>query len=106
MSLHEWVESRSRELQTKEKRKATEMGQAPSAGSEPEVIDVTGEERWEQEAIGQATIRGVGKANPVVGEEADAKVPLVQKMRRLIKSRGYSTGKGRRVVRGDGANNG
>lgn len=48
MSLQEGVESRSRELQTKEKRKMMEKGQALSANSESEVIEVIGE----QEAVG------------------------------------------------------
>lgn len=80
MSLQEWVESRSRELQTKEKRKAMEKGQTPSADSKPEVIEVT----W-QEVAEQVTIQDPGEADPVTEEEVEVKVPLLQKRRRLTK---------------------
>lgn len=62
-----------------------EKGQAPSTGSEPEVIEVTGHERGEQETVGRVTIKGAKGANPAVEEEAEAEVPLVQKRRRLMK---------------------
>lgn len=85
MSLQEWVENRSRELQTNEKRKATKKGQGTSAGSDPEVIEVTGQERGEPEAGEQATVRVAGEAKPAVEEEVEGEVPLVQKRRRLTK---------------------
>lgn len=62
-----------------------EKGQAPSAGSELEIIEVTGQEKEEQEAVGQATSRGAREANPIVAEETEAEVPLVRKRRRLTK---------------------
>lgn len=54
-----------------------EKGQTPSAGSEPEVIEVTGQERGEQEVVGQLTNRGVGETNSVVEEKIGTEVPLI-----------------------------
>lgn len=50
-----------------------EKGQALSANSESEVIEVIGE----QEAVGWATSWGVGEDNPVVEKETEAEVQLV-----------------------------
>lgn len=68
-----------------DKEEETEKGQATNAGSDLEVIEVTGQERGEQEAGGQAMIRVAEEANPTVGEEAKGEVPFVRKRRRLTK---------------------
>lgn len=57
-----------------------EKGQALSAGSEPEGIEVT----W-QEATWQATIQDAGKANPAAKEKVGVEVSLVRQRRRLTK---------------------
>lgn len=43
--MQEWIESRSRELQTKKKRKVTVKGQAASVGNGPDVLEVTEREK-------------------------------------------------------------
>lgn len=87
MSLHEWVESRSREIHIKEKRKATEKGHPISAGSDSEVIEVAGQDREEQEVGEQALVKVAAKANPMVGEEVEGEVPFVRKRKKLTQLR-------------------
>lgn len=82
MSLQEWVESRSRKLQTKEKRKMTEKEQTASEGNDLERGAVVGQRREEQETISEATGKGGSEAEEV----AKVETPLVQKRRRLMRA--------------------
>lgn len=52
MSLQEWVESRSQELQTNEKKKITEKGQTTSTLSVLEELELVEQRRDEQETGG------------------------------------------------------
>lgn len=87
MSLQEWLESRSWELQTKKKKKIKEKEQATSTSSDPVVPEKIGQEREKQETRGHSAGRVSGEANPEVGEEVEDEVPLAQKKKRLTKVR-------------------
>lgn len=107
-SLQEWVNSRSRKLYTKKKRKRIEKGQTMSAGNGPEVLEVVGQRREEHEAVGQATSKAAGKGRSEVEEVAKAEVPLFPKKRRLMRageivSAGEGASAGEVVPTGDGA---
>lgn len=82
ISLQEWVEIQSRELQMKEKKKGTNKGQATgtAGGLEGrEAAELRGEQ---QEATGDAAEEGEVK----VEEVSEVEVPLVRKRSRLMKA--------------------
>lgn len=79
MSLQEWVEIRSRELQTKENEKGTDNEQAVGTVGGQDVAEPRGEH---QETTGRAAReRGVE-----VEEVSEIEAPLVRKRRRLIRA--------------------
>lgn len=85
MSLQEWVEMRSQELQTKEKERRMGKGQpAGTAGSRgsPEQRTSRGENSGEQ----QGPMSEAGGGGSEAEEAVEVEVPLVRKRRKLVKT--------------------
>lgn len=99
LSLQEWVESRSRELRTKEKKKMTENGQTTSTISGPVELEAVGQRREEQETGGQPTARAAGEVSSNTGKKEEVEVPLVRKKRRLTNVRDMLPTRGARQQR-------
>lgn len=81
MSIQEWLEIRSLELQTKEKEKMTEKGQSADTFGGPEDREAA-EPRGDQQ---QGTRRTVKKGGKEAEEVSEMEVPLVRKWRRLMR---------------------
>lgn len=99
MSLQDWVEMRSWEVQTKEKRLTVEKGRTGETTEEQRMIEPR--EEW-PEAVGGATGVALGGAEEVV----EAEVPLVQKKRRLVKAGQAESGQGNVIVEATGSDRG
>lgn len=81
MNLQEWVESRSRELQTGETRKAAEKGQTANQASKSVTREGT-----DRETVTRPATEVPMQASPEIGEGSEVEVPLVRKKkRRLVK---------------------
>lgn len=79
MSLQDWVVMQSRELQMTKKRKTVEKGEIGETTEEQRMIELR-EER--PDIVGKA----IGVAQGGAEEVVEAKVPLGQKMMRLVKA--------------------
>lgn len=102
MSLQEWVEIRSRELQTKDKGKRTEKGQAAGTGSDLESREAAEPRREQQEATSGAA----GEGDAEVEEVAEVEIPLVRKRRRLMRAGEMVPAREGVVPTGDGPDRG